>query len=184
MVSSVYSSFPFFTRWKTMAHKTRTSTNKRKTRTGTNKITTQWQPPKFLSCKLNAWSFWFVFLRTCPLSSSCAYRSLAASSLSTCSCRSLRFTLSNCQGPRLAGIDVTGSQKGKKWKNAGNAGKGGGKTRDGQKGRFWKKWDGGGVVWAKRVSYEVECVPKLLIWIVTRLALKSQPIQNDLNVTM
>ncbi len=184
MVSSVYSSFPFFKRWKTKAHKTRTSTNKRKSRTDTNKITTQWQPPKFLSCKLNAWTSRFVFLRTCPLSSCCAYRSLAASSLATCSCRSLRFTLSNCQGPGLAGIGVTGSRKGKKWKNAGNAGEGEGKTRDGQKGRFRKKWGWGGVVWGKRVSYEVETVPKMRIWIVTRLAQKSKPIQTHLNVTM
>ncbi len=146
MVTSVYSAFPFFKRWKITAHKTRTISNKRNTRKHANTTTAQLQPPKFLSCKVNLCSSRFVFLRTLTLSSWSLYRSLAASSIAIYSCRSLRFTLSNCQGPGLAGIRVTGSGKGTKWKNGGNAGEGGGIGRDGQKGRIRKVWGGGGEV--------------------------------------
>ena len=42
-------------------------------------------------------------------------------------------------------------------------GDGGGKGSDGQKGRIRKVWGRGGVVRAKRVSYEVASVPKMHI---------------------
>ena len=44
------------------------------------------------------------------LASCCLYRSLAASSRSTCSRRSLVFTLSNAQGPAFSGIGKGGSE--------------------------------------------------------------------------
>ena len=141
-------------------------------------------PPTFRSCKRNLCSSCFMICWTLAVSACRLYRSLAASSLATCSCRSLCFTLSNCQGPRFLGIGVTGSAKGKKWKNAGAAGEGIWRRRDGQKGRFSKMCGGGEVLWAKRVAYEVENGSKMRIWNVPRLAQQTKPIHNYLNVTM
>lgn len=148
MVFLVYFSFSLslFTRCKTTAHKARTQTSKRKTRTHTKKSKAQWPPPTLRSCKLNLCSSCFLFCWTLAVSACRLYRSLAASSLASCSCRSLSFTLSNCHGPRFLGIGVTGSAKGKKWKNTGSAGEGERRRRGGQKGRFSKMWGGGEVL--------------------------------------
>ena len=86
--------YSFFNKDTITAHKAIT-TKVRRTKHNTKTINTQRDkpvPPTVSSFAL--------------LASSCLYRLLASFSRSTCSCRSLAFTLSNDQGPGLGGIDV------------------------------------------------------------------------------
>jgi hypothetical protein len=83
-------------------------------------------------------NYLIFFSLTFPASTSCLYRKLAASSLATCSRRSLCLTLSSCQGPGLAGIRGKGSGRGQKFGNAGDASEEEERERDGQKEEFKK----------------------------------------------
>ena len=136
----LYFSLSFFKREKTVPHKARTQSDKM-TQINTSTIKQQFDEPilpAFLASKgIIAWRF---SLSSRCLSSRSLYQSLAALSRAACSCRSLRFTPSNAQGPDLGGMRGWGSALGKNWWDAGDAGEGNG----GKEGKISKSaWEGG-----------------------------------------